>query len=52
VASSNINIFGYFINDLAIAILYFYPPDKFELFSLTFVFNPSGNYFLSNKKSK
>jgi len=35
VASSKINILGFFIIALAIAILYFYPPDKFELFSYT-----------------
>jgi hypothetical protein len=30
VASSNIRTLGFFINALAIAILYFYPPDKFN----------------------
>ena len=30
VASSNINIFGSLIKALAIAILYFYPPDNIE----------------------
>jgi hypothetical protein len=30
VASSNISIFGFLTNALAIAILYFYPPDRFR----------------------
>jgi hypothetical protein len=31
VASSSIRIFGFLISALAIAILYFWPPDKFEM---------------------
>ena len=49
--SSNINILGFFINALAIAILCFCPPDNCEPFSPTEVYNPWGNKFLSNIKS-
>lgn len=47
VASSNINIFGFLINALAIETLYFYPPDSLIPLSPTIVLNPSGNYSLS-----
>ena len=47
VASSNISIFEFFINALAIAILCFCPALTFAPLSPTNVFNPSGNRYLS-----
>jgi len=52
VASSKIRILGFFNTALAIAILYFYPPDKLALFSKILVRIPSGNYLLFSKKPK
>ena len=43
VASSSINIFGFFKNTLAILILCFCPPDNFTPLSPTYVSYPSFN---------
>ena len=47
VASSNISILGYLISALAIAILYFSPPESNAPLSPTSVLYPSGNLLTS-----
>lgn len=52
VASSRINILGFLIKALAIAILCLYPPLSSSPFGPTLVLNPSGNLSLSKTNSE
>ena len=49
-ASSNINILGFLIRALAIAILCFCPPDNLAPFEPTIVSKPKGNLLSSKTK--
>jgi hypothetical protein len=48
VASSKISILGLEIAALAIAILYFYPPDNYVPFAPANVSNPPLNFFMKS----
>lgn len=50
VASSNKSIFAFLSTALAIAILYFYPPDIYDPFGPTLLWNPfPKSYYFSSE---